>query len=71
MDPEQPSINISDVVLSTTGRDNGKMFYVIGIEDGTFFWRTERTGLWISQSVKSRSTYKRSFALRPESRQSY
>ena len=34
MDPEQPSINISDVVLSTTGRDNGKMFYVIGIEDG-------------------------------------
>ena len=33
MDPEQPSFNISDVVLSTTGRDNGKLFYVIGIED--------------------------------------
>ena len=33
MDPEQPSFNISDVVLSTTGRDNGKMFYVIGIEN--------------------------------------
>ena len=33
MDPEQPSFIISDVVLSTTGRDNGKMFYVIGIED--------------------------------------
>ena len=33
MDPEQPSINISDVVLSTTGRDKDKIFYVIGIED--------------------------------------
>ena len=33
MDPEQPSFIISDVVLSTTGRDEGKMFYVIGIED--------------------------------------
>ena len=32
MDPEQPSINISDVVLSTTGRDKDKIFYVIGIE---------------------------------------
>ena len=32
MDPEQPSINISDVVLSTTGRDKGKIFYVIGTE---------------------------------------
>ena len=33
MDPEQPSFIVSDVVLSTTGRDKGKMFYVIGIED--------------------------------------
>ena len=33
MDPEQPDlINISDVVLSTTGRDQGKIFYVIGME---------------------------------------
>ena len=32
MDPEQPSFNISDVVLSTTGRDKGNIFYVIGIE---------------------------------------
>ena len=33
MDPEQPNLIISDVVLSTTGRDKGKIFYVIGIED--------------------------------------
>ena len=33
MDPEQPSFIVSDVVLSTTGRDKGKMFYVIGTED--------------------------------------
>ena len=33
MDPEQPNLIISDVVLSTTGRDKGKIFFVIGIED--------------------------------------
>ena len=33
MDPEQPDLIISDVVLSTTGRDKGKIFFVIGIED--------------------------------------
>ena len=33
MDPEQPSFIVSDVVLSTTGRDQGKIFYVIGIEN--------------------------------------
>ena len=32
MDPEQPSFIVSDVVLSTTGRDKDKIFYVIGIE---------------------------------------
>ena len=29
MDPAIPSINISDVVVSTTGRDAGNWFYVI------------------------------------------
>ena len=33
MDPEQPSFIVSDVVLSTTGRDKGKLFYVIGMEN--------------------------------------
>ena len=33
MDPAIPSINISDVVVSTTGRDQGNLFYVIGEDD--------------------------------------
>ena len=32
MDPAQPDINISDVVMSTAGRDQGKLFYVIGTD---------------------------------------
>ena len=29
MDPAQPDIHISDVVISTAGRDSGELFYVI------------------------------------------
>ena len=29
MDPAKPDINISDVVVSTAGRDQGELFYVI------------------------------------------
>ena len=33
MDPDLPdNINISDVVVSTAGRDQGKLFYVIGTD---------------------------------------
>ena len=32
MDPEQPDIIIADVVASTAGRDQGKLFYVIGTD---------------------------------------
>ena len=33
MDPERISeINVSDVVVSTAGRDQGELFYVVGIE---------------------------------------
>ena len=32
MDPELPDIIISDVVTSTAGRDQGKLFYVIGTD---------------------------------------
>ena len=35
MDPAIPDIKISDVVVSTAGRDQGELFYVIG-EDGLF-----------------------------------
>ena len=30
MNPAQPDIQISDVVLSTAGHDQGAIFYVIG-----------------------------------------
>ena len=32
MDPDLPDINISDVVVSTAGRDQGKLFYVVGTD---------------------------------------
>ena len=32
MDPEVPDIIIADVVSSTAGRDQGKLFYVIGTD---------------------------------------
>ena len=32
MDPEKPDIQISDVVISAAGRDQGEWFYVIGKE---------------------------------------
>ena len=35
MDPAKPNINISDVVVSTAGRDTGEWFYVID-EDPVF-----------------------------------
>ena len=33
MDPGKPDICISDVVEATAGRDIGKLFYCIGVED--------------------------------------
>ena len=33
MDPESSEIMIADVVISTAGRDAGKMYYVIGTDD--------------------------------------
>ncbi|MBQ7802152.1 MAG: KOW domain-containing RNA-binding protein [Oscillospiraceae bacterium] len=33
MDPAIPDITISDVVVSTAGRDQGQLFYVIGTDD--------------------------------------
>ena len=37
MDPAKPDINISDVVVSTAGRDSGEWFYVIN-EDPVFLF---------------------------------
>ena len=32
MDPDLPDIIISDVVVTTAGRDQGKLFYVVGTD---------------------------------------
>ena len=32
MDPGKPDIQISDVVISTTGRDQGELFYVVNMD---------------------------------------
>ena len=32
MDPESPDLTIADVVISTAGRDQGKLFYVVGTD---------------------------------------
>ena len=37
MDPAKPDINISDVVVTTSGRDQGQWFYVIN-EDHEFLF---------------------------------
>ena len=37
MDPAIPDINISDVVVSTAGRDQGEWFYVIA-ENQTYLF---------------------------------
>ena len=33
MDPVKPDILISDLVVSTAGRDQGELYYCVGIED--------------------------------------
>ena len=33
MDPDLPDLSIADVVISTAGRDAGKLFYVIEADD--------------------------------------
>ena len=32
MDPDLPDIIVSDVVISTAGRDQGELFYVVGTD---------------------------------------
>ena len=43
MDPAKPDINISDVVVSTAGRDSGEWFYVIS-EDPIYLYLANGKG---------------------------
>ena len=66
MDPAIPDINISDVVVSKAGHDQDEWFYVIG-EDHEFLLLANGKDRPLDKPKrKSVSTYKRSFALRPE-----
>ena len=33
MDPDLPDLTIADVVISTAGRDEGRLFYVLEADD--------------------------------------
>ena len=37
MDPELSDIRIADVVMATAGREKGKLFYVLSIEENMLF----------------------------------
>ena len=68
MDPERISdLIISDVVISTAGRDQGKLFYVIGTDPVYLILTNGKDRILDKPKRKRVSTYKRSFALRPES----
>ena len=41
MDPDLPDLTIADVVISTAGRDAGKLFYVLETDDA---WLTLANG---------------------------
>ena len=43
MDPDKPDIQISDVVVSTAGRDAGSYFYVIAMDE-TFVFLADGKG---------------------------
>ena len=34
MDPEKSGFQISDVVISVQGRDQGEWYYVVGLQEG-------------------------------------
>ena len=66
MDPAIPDINISDVVVSTTGRDQGNWFYVIA-EDRTFLFLANGKDRTLDKPKRKKRKHV-SVVLRPETR---
>ena len=67
MDPERISdFNISDVVISTAGRDQGKLFYVIGTDPVYLFLANGRDRTLDKPKRKKRKHVQK--VLRPETR---
>ena len=66
MDPELPDIIISDVVVSTAGRDQGKLFYVIGTDPVFLFLANGKDRTLEKPKRKKRKHVQK--VLRPETR---
>ena len=66
MDPAIPDINISDVVVSTAGRDTGEWFYVIA-EDQTYLYLANGKGRSLDKPKRKKRKHVRK-VLRSETR---
>ncbi len=66
MDPEKPDIQISDVVVSAQGRDQGQWFYVVGLEGEFLFLANGRNRTLESPKRKKRKHVEK--VLRSETR---
>ena len=65
MDSDLPDVQISDVVMSTAGRDQGEWFYVIDADPVYLFLANGKDRTIETQAEKTEA-HKKSFALRPE-----
>ena len=66
MDPAIPDINISDVVVSTAGRDAGDWFYVIA-EDPIYLYLANGKDRSLDKPKRKKRKHVR-WVLRPETR---
>ena len=66
MDPDLSDLSIADVVLSTAGRDQGKLFYVIGMDE-TYLMLVDGKGRTIDKPKKKKRIHARK-VLRSETR---
>ena len=65
MDSDLPDIQISDVVMSTAGRDQGEWFYVIDA-DPVYLFLANGKDRTIEKPKRKKRKHTKSFALRPE-----
>ena len=66
MDPAKPDIIISDVVMSTAGRDQGEWFYVIA-EDQTYLFLANGQDRTLDRPKRKKRKHVQK-VLRPETR---
>lgn len=57
MDPEKSGFQISDVVISVQGRDQGEWYYVVGLQEGYLRWpprEKQNSGCAKAEEAKAR-----------------